>query len=296
MSLEVVGKKNEFEIEKAVDAPQTYMLVCVRAAPPGIAFDNMEDREMAYSGLSGRAAIVTGAAGGIGAAVVQRLLDEGCSVMAADLSADGLRRLADSLPERSLRVLSCDITVESSARRLADEAAAAFGSVDLLVSAHGVLGASGPIAELPVEDFDQVYAVNVRGVFLAMKAVLRHMIDQGRGGAIVNVASVAALRTRGERSLYGAAKRAVLALSAAAAAENGQHDIRVNAIAPGAIETEMLAQLANSVGIGRWGDNHRPIARNGTPEEVASLIAYLLSEDASYCTGAVYAIDGGLAI
>lgn len=251
---------------------------------------------MALKGLAGRTALVTGAGGGIGAAIVDRLLGEGCNVMAADVSGQALGELAAARAGRPLGIVTADLSTENGVATAVEAGLSAFGKIDHLANSLGILGKSASISEHLVEDFDAIYRVNMRGVFLAMNQVLRHMIERRQGGAIVNISSIAAERVRPGFGLYSASKAAVIALTKAAAAENGQFGIRVNAVTPGSIATPMLEQFAGSALAKERAKPPRPIERLGTPGEVADLIAFLLSDNAVYCTGGVYPVDGGMSL
>lgn len=245
---------------------------------------------MAFKGLSGKVAVVTGAASGIGAATVARLVEEGCKVVAVDqkqISSKG-----------NVCGVIADVSTEAGTDAYVAAAVKQFGSVDLLVNNAAHHGAKKPLADITPAEFDLTQAVNLRGVFLGMRAVITQMLKQGRGGSIVSVASVGGLRSFPDLSDYAASKRAVIGLSGAAAVDYGKHGIRSNVVCPGPIDTPMLRAAFNlppemTAEQLAPGFANQAIARIGKPEEVAATITFLLSDEASYQTGGIYTVDGG---
>ncbi len=248
---------------------------------------------MAYADLRCKTAIVTGAASGLGAAVVRRLVEEGCTVAAVDIQ-DKVKTMAAGFDQGAVLPLIADVGDENACEGYVAATVARFGKVDLFFNNAALIGRRELLVDMPVDEFDRVHRVNTRGVFLGLRAVLRQMIKQGTGGAIVSTSSVGGLKSSERGTAYGSAKRAVIALGATAALENGKYGIRVNTICPGAMDTPMLAPALNTTGDVSNMFKHVPIPRPANPAEVAAFVTYLLSGQASFQTGGTYTVDGGL--
>jgi NAD(P)-dependent dehydrogenase (short-subunit alcohol dehydrogenase family) len=224
--------------------------------------------------LAGRVAIVTGGLSGIGAATAARFREEGAAVVAADITAAGDDRL--------------DVSDGAACAALVTAVVAAHGRLDCLVNCAGI-AADTPFLDTTQEAFDRIIAVNLRGTFLIGQAAARAM---GSGGSIVNLASVSGLRGNTGRAAYGASKGGVITLTQVMACELAALGIRVNAIAPGPIDTPLVAKVHDAEVRAAFG-RFIPMHRYGTPAEIAAAAAYLCSDDASYVTGQVLAVDGG---
>lgn len=254
---------------------------------------------MALNGLDGKVAIVTGGARGIGAAVAARLCDEGARVAVVDLDGSAADRVVASLPDGAAVAVEADVTSEAGVDHYVGRALEVFGRIDLFHNNAGIEGRLAPIVDLDAEEFEAVMAVNVRGVFLGLRAVLRQLSAQGTGGAIVNTSSVAGLSGAVAMAPYVTSKHAVIGLTRCAAVEGGPLGVRVNGVLPGATATDMLDRIERGMGVAPDIVRSRfeamtPLGRYAEASEVAAVVAWLLSDEASYVSGGMYTVDGAL--
>ncbi|OBB59196.1 SDR family NAD(P)-dependent oxidoreductase [Mycolicibacterium sp. F2034L] len=246
--------------------------------------------------LAGKSAVVTGAAFGIGRATAELFAREGARIVATDIQAEPLLALADQLRNAGTEVETVvgDVSVEADARRMITAATERFGRLDVLVANAGIIPL-GDVMEMSASDWDQVMAVDGRGMFLTCKFAIGAMLETG-GGSIVCLSSISGLAGQKRQAAYGPAKYVATGLTQHLAVEWADRGIRVNAVAPGTIRTERVQQLPDEPGGAEYLaaiESMHPMGRIGEPAEVAKAIVFLASDDASFITGAVLPVDGG---
>ncbi len=238
--------------------------------------------------------LITGAAQGIGLATAQRFAAEGANLVLCDLHPEPLAAAAQALRAQGAQVLeqALDVTDRDAFAALVQEAIARFGGIDSLINNAGITR-DAQLLKMTDAQFDAVIDVNLRAVFRGSQIVAAHMVERGRG-VILNAASISGLHGNFGQSNYAAAKAGLVALTKTWARELGPKGVRVNAVAPGFIDTPMVATVPEKVMTDLTV--HIPLRRKGRAEEVAAVYAFLASDDASYIHGAVISVDGGLAL
>jgi 3alpha(or 20beta)-hydroxysteroid dehydrogenase len=244
--------------------------------------------------LEGRVVIVTGGARGSGEAEAVLCAELGAYVVVADIRDELGSEVAERIGDRAIYV-HLDVAEPDQWQAAVGTAVDVFGKVDGLVNNAGI-GAQGAVADLSLDDYERVFAVNTRGTFLGMQTVIPAMRAAG-GGSIVNICSASALLTRRFMSAYNASKAAVIALTRAAAQELARENIRVNTVLPGSVVTPLVREVVAASTISDWAAyesfDRNPIGRMGEPREIGEVVAFLLSPFASYVTGADITVDGG---
>ncbi|MCD7033607.1 SDR family oxidoreductase [Metabacillus sp. GX 13764] len=250
--------------------------------------------------LENKVAIITGAATGIGKAAAERFAEEGAAVLCADIKLEELNETVNSIAEKNGRAKAYEVDVsnENSVKNFADKVKEEYGTVSILFNNAGTDQEGGKLHEYPVELFDRLISVDLRGTFLMSKYIIPLMLENG--GSIINNASMSGSAADLDRSGYNAAKGAIINLTKAMAIDYGRSGIRVNSVSPGTIETPLVSHLAGSKEE-EQGEKFReaqkwvtPMGRIGNPSEIASVALFLASADSSFVTGEDIRADGGV--
>lgn len=250
--------------------------------------------------IEGKYAVITGGAGGIGLATAQRFLDEGAAgILLVDANASQLEKAAAALNSDRVHTAVADVGDSEAVRQYTDKAIKSFGRIDVLFLNAGIEGVVKPLEEYPEEMYDKVLRVNVKGVWLGLRHAFPHMKASG-GGSVIITSSVAGLGGTPNVMAYVTSKHAVIGSMRVAALEGAAHGIRVNSIHPSPVDNRMMRSLEEGFAPGKAAEMKQnftesiPLGRYGTNEDMANLALFLASDESSFITGSVYAIDGGM--
>ncbi|MEC5424810.1 SDR family NAD(P)-dependent oxidoreductase [Virgibacillus sp. C22-A2] len=245
--------------------------------------------------LSGKVAVITGGAGGIGKVTAERFLKEGAKVVLVDLFEESLSKAKEELASfGEILTVQADVSKESEVENYVKKAVEHFGKIDVFFNNAGIEGKVAPLVDQKMEDFDQVMSVNVRGTYLGLKYVLPIMTKQG-DGSVINTSSVAGLNGSPGVSPYIASKHAVVGITKAAAIEVANANVRVNSIHPSPVNTRMMRSLEEGMNVEEETlAKSIPLGRYGESSDIANLVLFLASDDSTFITGVQYRVDGGM--
>ncbi|WP_027109144.1 SDR family oxidoreductase [Lacticigenium naphthae] len=247
--------------------------------------------------LENKVAIVTGAASGMGKSIAQLYVKEGAQVLLADYNFDGAKEVSDELNADGgkTEAMEIDVSKAEDVEAMFDKAVEVFGTVDILVNNAGIMDGFEPVGEITDERWDHIFDVNTKGVMRAMRKSVNYWMDNNKKGVIVNVISTGGLNGAHAGVAYGASKHAVVALTRNSAFMYAEKNIRVNGIAPGAVETNIGSSMTNmsEFGFSRAKLTHGLSPRTGKPDEIGEVAVFLASDDSSFVNGTVIVTDGG---
>jgi NAD(P)-dependent dehydrogenase (short-subunit alcohol dehydrogenase family) len=248
--------------------------------------------------LDGKTAIVTGASRGIGEAIASAFAARGARVVLASRKLEELEKVAARITAEggAATAIACHTGQPAQVKALVEAAVAQHGAVDILVNNAATNPWFGPLVEIGDGAFDKTIEVNLKGYFTAAREVVRHLQSRRAGGAIINVASVAGVRALAFQGVYGMTKAAVIAMTRSLALEVGGQGIRVNAIAPGLVDTKLAAAIVQDEVLLRHAVARIPLGRHAQPDEIAGVAVFLASDAASYVNGHTLVVDGGMTI
>lgn len=242
--------------------------------------------------LDNKVAVITGGGGSIGRTAAELFVQEGAKVLLVDIAEDALKEAVQAIGEDKASYAVADVTKPEEVEAYMQTAVDRYGAIDIFLNNAGVEGKVAPIVDYPVDVFDQVMAVNVKGMWLGMKYAMPHM--QERGGSVVITSSVAGLQGTPGVSAYVVSKHAVIGLMRTAALEGAANKIRVNSIHPAPIDNRMMDSLEKGLGVSQEDLSQQiPMGRYGEPIEVARMMLFLASDESEYVTGGMFTVDGG---